>query len=386
MKVLILDDDELMADLLATVISGLYPGVETEITGQVSEALAAWRAEPADMVIADWDLPDGSGLSLIKAVRRTSQSTPVVVVTGRKDRESILAAASLGINGYLSKPFSVEALHHRLSKLIDPSAVTSNVSLSLSERLQHAVDSGAQLPGAMDPGSVLALVEHQADLTPGRLAEEWKLEVALSAKLLDVANRASLRRSGQPVQSVKGAITATGIPMALNQALALSMDLAGKLSDARLRTRAQYYLKQAETVAAEAQRIAALTGDSGDIHFTAGLLSRVGEMVALKVVQQHVSEGGELSDEDIDQAIAGWSQALGNRMKIQWRLSLKLRELVGAVHLLQKDAVSRDRLIMRAAALLAAGDGDSESCRRLLRRLGLEEDQGVQENGSKGNS
>ena len=386
MKILILEDDELIADLLATVVSGLYTGVEIEIAGEVSEAVAAWKSEPADMVITDWNLLDGSGLTLIKAVRRTSQSTPVVVVSGRADRASILAAASLGISGYFSKPFSVELLHQRLSKLIDPATLARNELLSLTERLQRAADSGAQLPGGMDPGSVIALAERQDDLTPGCLAEEWKQEAALSAKLLYVANRASLRRSGQPVQSVKDAITATGIPMALNQALALSMDLAGKLPDPRLRTRAQHYHEQAESVAAQAQRLAAMMGDSGDAHFTGGLLSRVGELVALRVVQQYVSEGGDLGEEEIDLAIAGWSQALGNRMKIQWRLSLKLRELVGAVHMLQQDAVSRDRLIMRAAALLAAGDGESESCRRLLRRLGLREEIGAQDNGSEGHS
>ncbi|TGN38829.1 response regulator [Marinobacter confluentis] len=373
MKVLILEDDELIADLLETVVSGLYAGAEIQLAGQLSDALDCWEKAAADLVIADWNLPDGSGLSLIKAVRRVSQSVPVVMISGRADRESILAAANLGINSYISKPFTVELVHQRLGKLIDPASVTDIGLPTLEERLASAAEAGVQMSGSVDAGTVLALFQRQDDLTPGQLAERWKQDAALTAKLLDVASRSSLKRSGQPVQSLKDAITTIGVPMALNQALALSMDMAGQLPDGRLKTLARDYQQQAEQVALQAQQLAARLGERGELHFTAGLLSRVGEMVVLRVIQQHLESGESLSDDQIRQAVSGWSQTLGNRVKIQWRLSLSLRELVGAIYLLQSDAVSRDRLIMRAAALKAAGEENTEQCRRLMRRLGFAE-------------
>lgn len=376
MKVLILEDDELIADLLETVVSGLYPGAIVQLAGQLSSAMERWERDPADLVIADWNLPDGSGLSLIKAVRSASRSTPVVMISGRADRDSILAAANLGINSYISKPFTVELVHERLSKLIEPLSAIDIDLPSLDSRLASASESGVQLPGAIDAAAVLELCQRQGDLAPAQLAERWKQEAAVSAKLLDVANRSSLKRSGQPVQSVRDAITVMGVPMALNQALALSMDIAGQLRDRRLNELARAYQHQAEQVALEAQRLAIGFGDEGDRHFTAGLLSRVGEMVTLRVLQQQIEAGEALTEERIHQALREWAQSLGNRVKIQWRLSLELRELVGAVHLLQSDAVARDSLIMRAAALKAAGHEDSEQCRRLLRRLGINETHG----------
>jgi DNA-binding response OmpR family regulator len=377
-KFLILEDDELVADLLETVVSGLYSGPSIQVASQVSQAMDLWRRDPADLVIADWNLPDGSGLALVREIRRTDRATPVVIITGRSDRDSILQAANLGIDGYISKPFTVELVHERLSKLIEGKPATDIKVLSLEDRLASAAESesGVQLPGATEASAILELARKQDDLTPGQLAERWKQDAALSAKLLEVANRASLKRSGQSVQSVKDAVTAIGVPMALNQALALAMDVAGQLPEKRLKEFARDYQKQAEELALQAQRLALLLGERGESHFTAGLLSRVGELVTLRVMQQHVDSGGPLTDEQIHQALRDWSQVLGNRVKIQWRLSLALRELIGAIYLLQSDTVSRDRLIMRAAALRAAGEEDSEQCRRLLRRLGISDQEG----------
>lgn len=371
MKVLILEDDELIADLLETVVSGLYPGLDVQIFDQVEKAKAAWLAGPADLVIADWNLPDGSGLTLLKAVRNTSKSVPVVVVTGRSDRNSILSAASLGISSYIVKPFSVEMVHERLAQLIAPLSQQQKGLPDLGERLQNAVESSSQLPGISDAGTVLKLLERQNELAPAELAERWKREPAIVAKLLGVANGSSLRRSGQAVLSVKDAITTIGVPMALNQALALSLDIAGGLPDRRLKDLAQEYQAWAEKVAIEAQRLAVLAGESGELHFTAGLLSRVGELITLRVIQQHLDAGSDISDDEIAETITGWAQKLGNSMKIQWRLPLELRGLVGAIYLRRRDSVASDHVIMGASAMLVNGMGENEEYHRLLRLLGL---------------
>lgn len=371
MKVLIFEDDMLIADLLETVVSGLYSAPDVQIFDQVEKAKAAWQAGSPDLVITGWNTNDGSGLTLLKAVRNTSKTVPVVVVTPRSDRNSILTAASLGISSYIIKPFSVELLHERLAPLIAPFAQDREKLPDLGERLQTAVGSSSQLPGLSDAGTVLELLERQNELAPAELAERWKREPAIVAKLLGVANGSSLRRSGQSVLSVKDAITKIGVPMALNQALALSLDIAGQLPDQRLKALAQEYQAWAEKVALEAQRLAMLSGGSGELHFTAGLLSRVGELVTLKVIQQHLDAGADVADAEIDQAIGGWAQKLGNSMKIQWRLPLELRGLVGAIHLRRRDSVTPDHLIMGAAAMRVNGMDEDEEYHRLLRLLGI---------------
>lgn len=373
MRVLILEDDDMIGDLLETVVAAAYPGAIIKVCTLLQAALESWQKQPADVVIADWNLPDGSGLELIRAVRQASSDVPVLMISGRADRDSILAAAHLGISGYVSKPFQVEKLHQRLTEL-KPASINLDDNIStLEEKMEAACNSAIQLPGQIDTAALLALIAKHDELDALALAEEWKTNPALSAKMLDVANSASFRRSGTSVKTLREAISTIGTAVALNQALALSLDIAGKLSCHRLAERAQLEQEQAIRVAEAASGLARRIGDAPAPYYTAGLLSRAGELAALKILQNQCDESGEQPDiEQIDSAIAYWAEKLGNRIKVQWRLPLDLRELIGAVYFVSRSNVSQSKLVMRTAALLAAGQAADPECRTLLRRLGIE--------------
>ena len=110
----------------------------------------------------------------------------------------------------------------------------------------------------------------------------------------------------------------------------------------------------------------------------AGLLSRLGELAVLKVLNQHIGAGGSLGENEAEQALNQWSQAYGNRLKVQWRLPLGLRELIGAVHFIPGDCTRDERLIMRAAAMIAADEQATGNC-QTLQRIGLETENQLQE-------
>lgn len=378
MHVLILEDDELIGDLLETVVASAYPGARICQCALLQTALRAWDKQPADLIIADWNLPDGSGLELIRAIRQTNVDVPVLMISGRADRDSILAAAHLGINGYMSKPFQIGALHQRLTELVPESTVRGSTESTLDEKMEAACNSAIQLPGQIDTASILALMEKHNELDARTVAEQWKKEPSLSAKMLDVANSASFRRSGTSVKTLQEAIGVIGIAMALNHALALSLDIAGKLSCSRLAERACLEQEQALRIAEAARALAIRVGDKPATYYTAGLLSRAGELAALKVLQNQCDQSGEpLEVEQIDSALADWAEKLGNRIKVQWRLPLDLRELIGAVYFVSRSNVSRSKLVMRTAALLASEQADGTECRTLLRRLGIEHQKDV---------
>src|SRR6056297_1585296 len=110
MQALIVEDDDLMSDLLETVVAGLHPAMTVHQASGVGRAMDIWRAEKPGLLIVDWNLPDGTGLDVIRQIRQENREVAVVMITARADRESILKAAHLGINGYISKPFKVEML------------------------------------------------------------------------------------------------------------------------------------------------------------------------------------------------------------------------------------------------------------------------------------
>ncbi|WP_319823017.1 MULTISPECIES: hypothetical protein [unclassified Marinobacter] len=73
----------------------------------------------------------------------------------------------------------------------------------------------------------------------------------------------------------------------------------------------------------------------------AGVLSRLGELAVLKVLNQFSTEGGSLSTSEVQQCIGKWSQDYGNRLKVHWKLPLSLRDMIGAVHFLPKDSAEK---------------------------------------------
>ncbi|PXX93301.1 response regulator [Marinobacter vulgaris] len=371
MKALILEDDVLLADLIETVVGGLYPGVTVFVTASVTTALEHWLQYGADLMIIDWNLPDGSGLDVVRAARQSDGNPAIVMISGRSDRESVLKAAHYRISGYISKPFDVSLLHQKLAALVDPASFQSETLPELDEFLRTSMGSVTQLPAAVDVVKVIELFDRRHELSVSQLAERWNGEVALTTRLLDVANSASLQRTGEPVRNLKDAIATMGVDRALQHAMALSLDMSGQLQDTRLAEIAAGFLEKSKKVASEAERIALRVAANHSEAYTAALLSRVGELAVVKVMQQYLDRKGLIDDGQFESALQTWAQSYGNRLKVQWHLPLQLRELIGAVHFLPRDATSESKLIMRASAMLTDEESPGEECLRLLRRLGL---------------
>ncbi|MCL1481994.1 response regulator [Marinobacter sp. M3C] len=371
MNVLIVDSDDNMVALLTSICVGVDPRVRVHGFSFVQNALDHWEVHGADLILADVHLSDGSSLELIRRVRRSQSEVPVLMISRTADRESILKAARLGISGFVSKPFSVELLHQRLRSLLPQGQV--GVSMNLNEHIAAAVSTMVQLPGTPNTAGIIELLQRSQNVSAAELVRSWRNEVSVTARLLAVAGSISFRRSGLPVTTLKDAILALGVPMALNHALALSLDICGQLAHPLLAEKAKELLTQAVAVADGAYRLALKLGEPAVPCHTAGLLSRAGDLAALKLMQQYCDSGDKtLSAEEIDQALADWAQPLGNQIKVHWRLPLPLRELIGAVHFLPRETVSQSKVIMRAAGLYESGLIDSDDGKWLMRRLGLE--------------
>jgi DNA-binding NarL/FixJ family response regulator len=102
-RVLLVDDHELIRSGLAAVID-----LETDLdvvgtAGTVAEALTAVDELRPDVVVADLQLPDGTGLDIIRAIRRTSDTTGLVVLTMHSGDDQIFAAMQVGASGFVGK-------------------------------------------------------------------------------------------------------------------------------------------------------------------------------------------------------------------------------------------------------------------------------------------
>lgn len=380
MDILLLDGDLLAAELIDTVLTGAMTGVQVRHATTIAAAKALWAKQPAQLVLCDWLLSDGSGLELVKLIRATDQLTPIVMMSAHTDREIVIAAARHGIKEFIAKPFDVTMLQHRLLPLLSAVAASGSLESGLNKPtlpviqtwLEEALTKKLQLPSELDPGAILPLLPRSDELSAGELTHLWKTETLLSARLLNLANSASLSRSGKPIARLDEAISALGVDMALRCAMALSLDITASLHDQRLVEQYQLYLATAEQVAGVARAMAMSIGLDGLACYTAGLLSRAGELAVLRTIQNFITRGGEIKDTDIEPLIAQWGPHYGNRLKLQWKLPLPIREMIGAIHMTPTYTTQRALLVMHLAGLRVASKLNTPEALRILRQSGLD--------------
>lgn len=102
-KILILDDEELIRELLTDILSRAGHTCDTAATA--GEARAKLPTGDFELVLADMNLPDESGLELLGDVLHDHRDMAAIMVTGRDDPKLAEEALRLGTYGYLIKPF-----------------------------------------------------------------------------------------------------------------------------------------------------------------------------------------------------------------------------------------------------------------------------------------
>lgn len=374
MDVLVVEDDELMAELLETIVLGLYSEVSVRRAADFSEAQALWREVEPDLIICDWQLPGGTGLDLVREVRQAGSKLRFLMVTARSDRQSVLAAAHHQVCGFITKPFSVDMVHRRLAELFPPPPSQAEASaqggLSFSAELERAVSDGVQLSTSLDVDELLGLLDQQ-DLGVTELEKRWRDEPAVQTRLMDAANSSAFRRSGEPVATLGGALRVLGIRLSLDIVLAIALNLAGSLKTAFLKQRAEHINGQCERVAKLSVLLArkAKVDEAGC--YSAGMLHRIGELAVISVAQRCINRGGLVHESELNQSIETYSVRLAACMNARWRLSVVLKQMIAATHALPDGSVHLRLSVMRLANLLVLGKTDADECQRLLRRLGI---------------
>ncbi len=371
MNVLILDADVPVAELLQALISGLFSRARIYSYPTLAEARSQLSVLRPDLVVCDWELPDGRGLDLVREVRRQDRDVPVVMTSEKVDRERVLAAGRLQIQAFVPKPFTADTMQEKLKNLL-PAEANDGPHMSFEVMLRRAQDTQVYLPAELNPAQVMAMLDRASELSVGELAETWNDQPAVTARLLDVANTSALRRSGEPCNSLRDAIRLLGIRMCLNQVLALALDITHRLSDPVLKELSRHEVAKSSELASLASLMARKLGLDATLCYTAGLLHRIGELAVISTAQQYIDAGGALDDDEVERALHQWSGPLGNVLKVAWRLPLPLRNLIGAAYMLPRGSSERVRVVMRGAWLMCNDMEESEECERLLGRLGLD--------------
>ena len=122
MKILVVDDFSTMRRIVRNLLVELgFSSQRIQEADDGENALAMLRNQSFDMVVTDWNMPNMTGIDLLRAIRADDawKGLPVLMVTAENNRDQIIAAAQAGVSGYIVKPFTAATLKEKLTKIFD---------------------------------------------------------------------------------------------------------------------------------------------------------------------------------------------------------------------------------------------------------------------------
>ena len=120
LKFLVVDDSVTMRRIVVNSLKGLGYSQFLE-AGDGKEAMDVLNAnEGINFVVTDWNMPNVSGLELVKSIRQHPKYTtvPILMVTTRGVKEDIMEALHAKVNNYVIKPFTPQILKEKIEQIL----------------------------------------------------------------------------------------------------------------------------------------------------------------------------------------------------------------------------------------------------------------------------
>lgn len=211
-RILLVDDHELIRSGLATVIDLEDDMDVVAQASTVAEALQAYADAQPDVVVADLQLQDGTGLDIVRSIRKLSNTTGLIILTMHSGDDQIFAAMEAGASGFVGKDApSQEVIRAARHAAVSPRSFvcsglvgammrrTASESSRLSDREHEVLLLLADGLGAAAIGDKLYLSESTAKSHIARIYQ--KLGAANRAQALVTAMRIGLLSSVKPSDS-----------------------------------------------------------------------------------------------------------------------------------------------------------------------------------------
>jgi len=118
-KILIVDDFATMRKVIRNLLKqGGYENIVEAEDGVM--ALSELKASKIDFIISDWNMPNMTGLELLKAVRADGDlsKTPFLMVTAEALQDNVVQAVKAGVDNYIVKPFTADVLSEKIAEIL----------------------------------------------------------------------------------------------------------------------------------------------------------------------------------------------------------------------------------------------------------------------------
>ena len=187
--VMVVDDDQDLAEMLSIVLTGA--GMEVDLVNRGDQVMDLFNSHTPDLVLLDVMLPGIDGVEVCKIIRESSM-VPIVMLTAKGDTQDVVLGLEAGADDYMVKPFKPQELVARINTRLRRSTKVGSLSIFdlVFDQLEHKV---------LKDGKEIALTRLEFDLLatlakePGRvftrealLSEVWGYQHAADTRLVNV--------------------------------------------------------------------------------------------------------------------------------------------------------------------------------------------------------
>lgn len=119
-KILVVDDFATMRKVIRNLLKQVgYENIIEAEDGVI--ALRILKSQKIDLIVSDWNMPNMTGLELLKAIRADEDlgPTPFLMVTAEALQDNVIAAVKAGVSNYIVKPFTAEILNEKITKILE---------------------------------------------------------------------------------------------------------------------------------------------------------------------------------------------------------------------------------------------------------------------------
>jgi len=125
-RILVVDDEEQMRDLLVKVLEG--KGYQGSVRGNGADALAFLEREPVDLVVTDVRMPGLSGMEALRAIKELNPEIVVIIMTAFGSIDQAVQAVKEGAYDYINKPFKIDEMLLTIEKALEERRLRHEVS------------------------------------------------------------------------------------------------------------------------------------------------------------------------------------------------------------------------------------------------------------------
>ncbi|MFM8609695.1 MAG: response regulator [Burkholderiaceae bacterium] len=213
MRILLVEDDEMLADAVNRALTQAAHAVDVATDGQAADASLATGTY--DLVILDIGLPGIDGLEVLRRLRRRKSKVPVLVLSARDTLEDRVAGLDLGADDYLTKPFHLFELEARVRALIrranaqfDSEVVHGRLRIDVAGRRLYCDDQPVELTSREFAVAEMLLMRAGRVVSKQQIVDHlYGWEEPLSSNTVEVLIhrlRKKLEHSGSDIRTIRG--------------------------------------------------------------------------------------------------------------------------------------------------------------------------------------